>query len=207
MLSILTKFAQISSDFNSDFDTSYTTSDTTLSGADTAVGLAGLGVMLVIWVVLILIAVVPVIVVQWKLFTKAGRPGWASIVPIYNIFVANEIAGTPTWYVILALLPGVSIVGYILIYIELAKKYSNPATVWLSLFLPIIALFMVGKTEYIGGGPDQQSAMQPNQGFNVPPAGQFQANSGMATPPPVAGSQPEADNQSTPNQPPTQPLV
>ena len=148
MLTIFNTLAQISSDFNSSYQTSSTS---TASAAAFGV------VMLIIWLLVILLAVVPAIVVSWKLFTKAGKPGWASIVPIYNLVVMCEIAQVPTWYAVLALLPGINIVGIILIYVGLAKQYSNQATVWLSWLVPIIALFMVGKTEYIGGNAQPQA--------------------------------------------------
>ena len=50
------------------------------------------------------------IVVMWKIFTKAGKPGWAAIVPIYNIIIMLEIAGKPLWWIILFFIPFVNIV-------------------------------------------------------------------------------------------------
>lgn len=44
----------------------------------------------------------------WKVFEKAGRPGWACLVPGYNLLVAFQIAGLPGWWLLvplLALLP------------------------------------------------------------------------------------------------------
>ena len=41
----------------------------------------------------------------WKVFVKAGEPGWAAIVPIYNIFVLLKIAGKPAWWIILMIIP------------------------------------------------------------------------------------------------------
>ena len=46
-----------------------------------------------------------VIVAMWKVFTKAGRPGWAAIIPIYNMYVWCKIVGRPGWWVILMLIP------------------------------------------------------------------------------------------------------
>jgi hypothetical protein len=51
-------------------------------------------------IVMLLIAAF-MIAAMWKVFTKAGKPGWAAIVPIYNIIVLLGIAGKPTWWIIL----------------------------------------------------------------------------------------------------------
>lgn len=70
--------------------------------------MAGMAVIGVIFLVAMLIALamcVIVVVCQWKLFTKAGEPGWAAIIPIYNTFVMSKIAfGNYNWaFVFLAL--------------------------------------------------------------------------------------------------------
>ena len=39
----------------------------------------------------------------WKTFAKAGEPGWAAIVPFYNVYVMTQIVGRPAWWVVLAL--------------------------------------------------------------------------------------------------------
>jgi hypothetical protein len=57
------------------------------------------------------IAVVIVIAAMWKVFIKAGRPGWAAIVPIYNLIVLLQVAGKPVWWVLLLLIPLVNIVS------------------------------------------------------------------------------------------------
>ena len=45
-----------------------------------------------------------IIISMWKIFTKAGKPGWAAIIPIYNIIVLLEIVGKPVWWIILIFL-------------------------------------------------------------------------------------------------------
>src|ERR1700677_1382150 len=49
--------------------------------------------------------IVLVIIGMWKLFTKAGEPGWASIIPIYNIYIICKIVGKPGWWVLLMCIP------------------------------------------------------------------------------------------------------
>src|SRR6185503_5232149 len=66
------------------------------------------------------IAVV-VIVSWWKIFEKAGQPGWAAIVPIYNLIVLLQIVRKPLWWIVLFLLPCANIVAIILLGLEVAK--------------------------------------------------------------------------------------
>lgn len=61
----------------------------------------------------------------WKIFSKAGKPGWACIVPIYNIIVMLEIVEKPAWWIILYLIPFVNITVAIIINIELAKVFGK----------------------------------------------------------------------------------
>lgn len=157
-MSVLSMLAQTSSDFNSlNTDYSYSTTSTEV---DPAAAAAGLMIMFVILGFVFLFIVIPQIISFWKLFTKAGEPGWAALIPIYNTYVMNKIGGGPIWYFILALLPTVNIVGVILILVELSKKYDKPATVWLASFIPIISVFMVGKTSYIGNTPTTSPEIQ-----------------------------------------------
>ncbi len=61
----------------------------------------------------------------WKVFVKAGKPGWAGIVPIYNAIVMLEIAGRPLWWIILMLIPVVNFVIVIIVMIDLAKRFGK----------------------------------------------------------------------------------
>ena len=66
-----------------------------------------------------------VIVGMWKVFTKAGKPGWASIIPIYNIVVMLDIAGKPLWWIILFLIPLVNLIIAIMVSIAIAEKFGK----------------------------------------------------------------------------------
>ncbi len=65
------------------------------------------------------------IIVGWKIFTKAGKPGWAVIIPIYNIIVMLEIVNRPIWWIILYLIPGVNAIVGIIVMIDLAKSFGK----------------------------------------------------------------------------------
>ena len=69
--------------------------------------------------------VVGIIAGIWKVFTKAGKPGWAAIVPIYNLIILLEIAGKPLWWFILFLIPIANRVAAILVGIAVAQKFGK----------------------------------------------------------------------------------
>jgi signal peptidase I len=75
-------------------------------------------------IVVVLFIVLPYIGL-WKLFEKAGQPGWQGIVPILNIFVMIKLSGKPTWWIILALLPIINILFLIGITIDFLKSYGK----------------------------------------------------------------------------------
>lgn len=89
----------------------------------------------------------------WKIFVKAGKPGWAAIVPIYNVLVELEILGRPWWYLLLMLIPLVNIVIGIMIIFDLAKVFGKGTgfgfgLLFLSfIFIPILAF---GDAKYQG---------------------------------------------------------
>lgn len=65
------------------------------------------------------------IVCMWKIFTKAGKEGWKSIIPIYNIIVLLEIVELPIWYIVLYIIPFINIYALFKTYIELAHKFGK----------------------------------------------------------------------------------
>ena len=69
--------------------------------------------------------IVLVIAGIWKTFVKAGQPGWAAIVPIYNIYVLCQIAGRPWWWLLVMLIPVVGIVAAIIVSIDVAKSFGK----------------------------------------------------------------------------------
>jgi hypothetical protein len=91
------------------------------------------------------------VVAHWKIFTKAGQPGWASIIPIYNMVVLLTIVKKPIWWIILAFIPVVNVIIAIIVTHELSKSFGKGVgfTVGLILlpfiFFPILAF---GKATY-----------------------------------------------------------
>jgi hypothetical protein len=66
--------------------------------------------------------VILLIAAMWKVFSKAGQPGWAAIIPIYNIYVLCKVAGRPGWWLLLMLIPFVNFVIAIILCIDIAKN-------------------------------------------------------------------------------------
>lgn len=86
-----------------------------------------------------------VIVAMWKVFTKAGQPGWASIIPIYNLYIWCKIVGRPWWWILLMLIPFVNFIVAIILCIDLAKSFGKGVGFGLGIaFLGIIFLPILG---------------------------------------------------------------
>jgi hypothetical protein len=89
----------------------------------------------------------------WKIFSKAGHPGWAAIIPIYNWIVWCKIVGRPWWWILLMLIPFVNFIILIILIIDLAKSFGKGAGFGIGLLLlPIIffPLLGFGSAEYQG---------------------------------------------------------
>jgi len=116
--------------------------------------------------VIIGIAVLIIVIAgAWRAFEKAGEPGWACIVPIYNMYVVIKIAGRPGWWLLLCLIPIVNLVIVIIVMIDVAKNFGKGTGFGVGLaflgfiFWPILGF---GDARYMG------APRQP-QGFPVVP--------------------------------------
>ncbi len=93
------------------------------------------------------------IVSMWKVFVKAGHPGWASIIPIYNIIIVLRIAQRQWWWILLMLIPLVNLVIVIIVMIDIAKAFGQSTLFGVGLFFlgfiffPILAF---GDAQYVG---------------------------------------------------------
>ena len=91
--------------------------------------------------------------VGWKIFVKAGKPGWAVIIPIYNLYVMLEIVGRPAWWLILCLIPFVNFIVLIILIFDTAKSFGKDTGFGLGMlflgfiFYPILAF---GSAKYVG---------------------------------------------------------
>ena len=117
-----------------------------------------LAIMGGIWLVSIALAVLAIIGL-WKMFVKAGRPGWASIIPIYNLVVMLEIIGKPVWWVILAFIPFANVVIGIIVAYHLANVFGKGIGYTIGImFLPFIfyPILGFGKSVYTAPNPNDR---------------------------------------------------
>ena len=86
------------------------------------------------------------IVSMWKIFVKAGKPGWAILIPFYNILVELEILGRPWWFLLLMIFIPIAdfVIGIILMF-DMARVFGKSigfgfGLLFLSfIFIPILA--------------------------------------------------------------------
>ena len=118
--------------------------------------------------------IVLVIIGMWKAFEKAGQPGWASIIPIYNFYVIFKMGGKPGWWLVFMLLGPLFLIWYIWGLNMVSKSFGKDEgfTVGLALlgivFWPILGF---GDARYIGPYGDPvafKAAQTPQFDFDKP---------------------------------------
>lgn len=92
-----------------------------------------------VWFALVILMVVS----NWKIYVKAGKPGWVSIVPVYNIVVLLDIVGKPLWWVILMFIPFVNIIISIIILHRLSLSFGKDAGFTVGLFFLSFIFFPI----------------------------------------------------------------
>lgn len=104
--------------------------------------------------IIYLAVAVLVIIAGWRIFEKAGKPGWTSIIPIYNIIVLLEIIGKPLWWIVLFFIPAVNIIFGVIVLNLLSKSFGKGVGFTIGLiFLPFIFFPLLGfddSAQYIG---------------------------------------------------------
>jgi hypothetical protein len=97
--------------------------------------------------------VIIILASQWVIFRKAGRPGWACLIPFYNIYVLLQVAGKPGWWLILMFIPLVNLIIAIITMFGLAENFGKSGAFAVGLILLSIVFFPIlafGSSEYIG---------------------------------------------------------
>ena len=113
----------------------------------------GSGGMGVVGTLLYIVVIVFYIFCLWKIFVKAGKPGWAAIIPIYNLLVELEIVGRPWYWLLLMFIPVVDVVLGIIVLFRMSKVFGHGTgfgfgLLFLSfIFLPILAF---DDSKYLG---------------------------------------------------------
>ena len=121
---------------------------------------------IIVWLAIIVFLIAAI----WKVFEKAGQPGWASIVPIYNTYIMLKIGGKPGWWLLMLFIPIVNIIFIIWIYNMISKSFGKDegftaGLILLSfIFWPILGF---GSAKYQGpfGDPQKFAEYQGQNNF------------------------------------------
>lgn len=119
---------------------------------DDAYVAAAAGVMMVYMVILLIVSIIS-LVGLWKIFVKAGKPGWGAIIPIYNMYCLFEMSFGTGWLFLLCFVPCVNAVMMIIMWIKLAQAFGKGAGYGVGILLvPFIFLPMLGfgDAQYVG---------------------------------------------------------
>ncbi len=113
--------------------------------------LTGIGVDT--YIIALLVSVF-ILVTIWRIYKKAGQPGWASIIPVYNMIVMLRVVKLDWWHIFIWLfVPFASIAYAIIVPIKLAKLFGKSSGFGvLAIFLPVIAypILAFGQASYEG---------------------------------------------------------
>jgi signal peptidase I len=106
---------------------------------------------------------------QWKMYQKAGQPGWAALVPVYSSIIWLKLIGKPLWWVALLFIPVVNVLVLVAMTIELAKAYGKYklAQHAAALLLPFYFFPRIGfdpATKYLGA-PETHKKVPPKSGL------------------------------------------
>ena len=201
------------------------------SSAPNAAATAGILAFAGVYSIIVLAIAILVIAGLWKIFVKAGQPGWAAIIPIYNIYILIKIVGRPTWWLALLLLAFIPLVGSLavlvvvfILYWDLAKSFGKDVGYAIGLVLlsfVFVPMLGFGSAQYLGpkasgfglpstpgggyGGPGAPGA---GGGYTPPAPGGYTPSAPTYAPPapPAAPSAPPAGPPAPPNYgPPTPP--
>lgn len=184
-------------------------SDPTLTTTTTSTGPFPWGLFLTIWGIALVLGIITAVAL-WKIYAKAGKPGWAAIVPIYNTWVLFEIVGFPAWVAILQLVPFVNFVVAIMqivAYYKLVKLFGKgDGFAVATIFFPFVTLPILAFSD----AQFQGSPAQPANTFGggIAPQQDAYQNYGQQAPTqPGAGQypQPPQDQQPPQQQPPVPP--
>lgn len=161
-------------------------------------------VVLIVGMLVYFVIFALIIVTTWKLYRKANKPGWASIIPVYNYVVLLEIVGRPIWWIILSFIPLVNIYIAFVIALDLAKSFGKSTGFGVAtFFLPFVTypiLAFSKNARYVGPVAEGLDSFGPASGHTVAPT------QTTATGQPIAPTMNEALQQPAPPTPTGQPV-
>ncbi len=110
----------------------------------------------------------------WTMFDKAGFPGWAAIVPFYNLYIFCKVADKSGWWVLLLFVPFVSLIFQILLFVAIAQNFNKGTGFMIGMvFLPFIFIPVLafGNSSYLTvPGSQSNNVIEPSQFISPDPA-------------------------------------
>ena len=146
------------------------------------------------------------VVAMWRLFSKAGQPGWHALVPVLNTYTLIKVSGRPGWWFFLFFVPCVGYVAAIIVFYDVAKAFGRSSafgvgTVVLSpIFFAILAF---GSSEHVATERRREREERARNGYR--PAQGWVPTPGPAAPA-LVGSTPNTNPWPTPGASGTAPL-
>ena len=124
----------------------------------------------ILGVAFVVACIVIALTAEWKIFVKAGRPGWAAVVPVYNTWTLYEISGKPGWWALFGLIPYigwlVTLVLYIIAMLELSRRFGKD-----TMFAVFgLVVFQIVGFIILGFGDAEYRIPPPEQSFRAPSA-------------------------------------
>ena len=147
---------------------------------------------------------------MWRVFTKAGQPGWHAIVPFLNTWTLIKVAGKPEWWFFLFFVPCVnSIVAFVVLY-DVAKAFGRSSifgvgtALFSPVFLPILAF---GSSEHLATERRRDRDLRAQSPHYAQPTyAQPQGWNPSPSVPPMVGTTPNSNPWPTPGAAGTAPL-
>ncbi|MGH9304494.1 MAG: DUF5684 domain-containing protein [Acidimicrobiales bacterium] len=149
----------------------------------------------VVLFVVILALVVLEIAAMWRIFEKAGRPGWAAIVPVYNMYVLLKVVGRPGWWLLLLLVPILNWIVLIVVLYDLSCSFGKGVGFTAGLVLLGFIFYLIlgfGSAQYLGPAARNRYVLPAGGYQGFPPATEGQGDTGSAAQVAPSGVQPIA---------------
>lgn len=106
----------------------------------------------------------------WKMFTKAGQPGWGSLIPFYNVYLLLKIAEKPGWWFVLFCIPFVNLYALVVVSINIAKAFGKGIGFAIGLIIlnvPLYAFLGFSKAQYVGVHSNTPTEPMPDKSLQM----------------------------------------
>ena len=120
------------------------------TGAAAGAAAAGVGAAMVAYYIICIAVYVLFVIGLWKTFVKAGKAGWISLIPVYNLWTLYELGDQKGFW---CLIPVANIIFYVKACLSLNKKFGKAGWfAFLMIFVPEVAFIILGfsKDKYQG---------------------------------------------------------